>query len=177
MSNKFIHEKNFEHPGDISKFINYRINCGLDLSSPYYGKVTLIEKESNIPGERKIIRTIRKDITAFPEFILKAIEMDHFYIDEEITINREGFTCRMKSPNKAPFINFFEFEEIYFCRASPTDPNYIIATLKVNGTHHTPFKKTIEDLYVKERMKKLQEEFAASTPDIYEDYCNGDYDC
>lgn len=155
----FKYNKTIEFEGSIEKFIEYRLNYGLIEGKPFYGKITSTEHKVEERGVRKITKTILKEID-LPDVVKSLLSLKHFYIDENITINDEGFFCTMKSPKESSKI--LEFYEELSCIPSKEDENILILKLEVTGTHKTPFKEIIEKKYIEERLVKINNEIENS---------------
>lgn len=159
----FVYKKEFKIQGDISKFIEYRLNYGLQKGCPYFNKVR-VKSDTTENGIRKVVREIRKDIMNLPEMLNKIINIAYFLIDEQIIITDDKFLCTMKAPPSVA--KYFDFQESLECTSIDSENNEMIAILKCEAKHGTPFKETIQNMYVTQRLHKLQEEFENSKPDI-----------
>ncbi len=169
---EFTFERNFTYDGDIEKFITYRVNYGQNKKDELYGKIKCYEMEGEHEkdGIKKFTKVITKEIT-LPAIIkaVDALNLTCFDINETITIHPDGkFHSTMSAPQS--FNSFFNYTEHYNCSSEIINgKEKLVASFKVKGVHNTPkfLHKTIEDMYFKQRIARIKEEFILSQDDSY----------
>jgi hypothetical protein len=142
--------RTFTHPGSLERFINYRVNFGLEDSVNF----SLIE-DKVVGDERKVKRSVTVPI-AIPETLKKATGFHNITVIEDITINSNSFTCKMVSPKNISYL--FTFSEEYVVTE---DKGVLTGVFTCNGEGmKLDFKDVVWNSYLRQRISRLKEEIS-----------------
>lgn len=146
----FDHTLEYEYYGDIKKFINYRVNYGIDHNPPV--KTELLHNSPSSKIYKKIITT---DIKNIPKTLLRLVGLDNITVEQFIHIDDNKVICSMEASEK--YKKFLDFKETYECTVNG---DKLFLKLRVWGKNHCPsgFKEMAINAYLDQRKSRIEYE-------------------